>query len=386
MISRSELQKIGQLRDPNGQLLSLYLPLFQESSNVDYNIELKNLLRSANQRYVDSTGTSLPEGFDALFEDLRVYVRDNAGKYGRGIALFASPEYGILRTLAMPGSVESSAIVAENPNLAPLIRLLEDNQPYCLCVVSRDQARLFLGHVDEIEEIEQVRDEEVPGQHDQGGWSQARFERHIEDHVHRHFKNVANRLFELLDEQRFEILILGGPEEVVAGFEDGLHPYVRERLIGSVRLLLEANVNQAREQALSVIAQNVRSRKQEAIQRVVSEAGARDLGVEGLTETMAALQRGQILNLVVDSQVHSSGINCPDCGGLSLTPDQDNTCPYCQSANVQDIENIVPRLITTAFEQGASVYVIDDEEQKADVSRIGGIGALLRFRVDEQTA
>jgi peptide chain release factor subunit 1 len=312
-----------------------------------------------------------------------VFIRDNSAKYKRGIALFAAPERGILDARSVPGSIESSAIVDARPNLAPLIRLVEDYAPYCICIISRNQARLLIGHLDELEEHSQFEDDEVPGQHDQGGWSQSRYERHIEDHVHRHFKRVAQQLFDMQENDEYEYLIIGGPEEVVAGFEESLHQYVKDRLIGNIRLLMEANINDVRQHSLEVLNSFVKNRKHEQIEQVKGESQAKDLGVQGLPDTMQALQRGQVLSLVLDAQIHTSGVECNDCGAMSVTPGKGNTCQYCESENIRDTDNIIPGLITSAFQQGASVSVIDDEDQQEQLSKLGGIGALLRFKVEE---
>lgn len=386
MITRTDLEAISQLDHPEGHLLSLYLPLFMDKSDTDYNIELKNLLRSASQRFQHETGQELPESFNELFEDLRVYIRDNAGKYGRGIALFASPDRGIIETRSTPDVIESSAIVDARPNLAPLIRLIEDFDPYCVCIISRDQARILTGYLDEIQEHSLLEDEEVPGQHDQGGWSQARFERHIEDHVHRHFKRVAEQLFAMLESNEYTHLILAGPEEVVSGFESTLHQYVQDRIIGHIRLLMEANINDVRDHARDALTKHIASRKLHLIEQVENESHANDLGVHGLTATLQALQRGQVQSLVVDADVRASGIMCKDCGAMSVAPGEGNTCIYCQSTNIRDIDNVIPALITSAFQQGAAISVIDDDQQKEHLGRLGGIGAILRFRVEQQTA
>ncbi len=386
MITRTDLEAISRLDHPEGHLLSLYLPLFKDKSDTDYNIELKNLLRSANQRFQHETGNELPDAFSELFEDIRVYIRDNAGKYGRGIALFASPDDGIVETRSTPDIIESSAIVDARPNLAPLIRLVEDFDPYCICIISRDQARILTGYLDHLDEHSQLEDDEVPGQHDQGGWSQARFERHIEDHVHRHFKRVAEKLFQMLENKEYTHLILAGPEEVVSGFESTLHQYVQDRVIGHVRLLMEANINDVRDNARDVLADYIRKRKLTLIEQVESESKANDLGVHGLTETLEALQRGQVQSLVVDSDVRSSGIVCKECGAMSVAPGEGNTCVFCQSDEIRDMDNIIPGLITTAFQQGSAISVIDNDEQKEHLGRLGGIGAILRFRVEQQSA
>jgi peptide chain release factor subunit 1 len=383
VITRSDLQAISKLESPKAQLLSLYLPLFHETGDVDVNIELKNLLRSADHRYQHEVGEELPGEFEELFEDIRIYIRDNTSKYGRGVALFATPGKGILASYSMPDTIESSAIVNERPNVAPLIRLIDDYAPYCTCIISRNQARLLVGKLDEIEEHAQLEDDEVPGQHDQGGWSQSRYERHIEDHVHRHFKRVAQHLFEMVENKEVEHIILGGPEEVVSGFEDELHQYVSDRVIGHVRILMEANINDVRKNSMDVLESHITERKQQLIEAVESESAANDMGVSGLSSTMEALQRGQVMNLVVDHEIRSSGIVCTACGAMSVTPGEGNTCLYCQSSEIRDMDNVVPALITSAYDQGAGIAVIDTEEQKERLGKLGGIGATLRFKLED---
>ena len=58
-----------------------------------------------------------------------------------------------------------------------------------MALVSRRDARIFRGSPDGLREIEQIHDT-VFGQHDQGGWSQARYQRGIEkekdDHLQKH--------------------------------------------------------------------------------------------------------------------------------------------------------------------------------------------------------
>jgi peptide chain release factor subunit 1 len=385
VITRTELQRISQYQDADGHMLSLYLPVSQDRSEYDHNIEVKNLFRQAEARYERTNGSSLPETFETLFEDIRVLVRDDAGRYGRGLVLFATPERGILNTRAVPGTVRPAITIDRHPDIAQLVRLVEDYEPYCTCLISRNHARILSGRFDELNELAVFDDDEVPGQHDQGGWSQARYERHIEDHVHRHFKRVARELFELLDRDPYTYLILGGPEEVVAAFREALHPYVSDRIVGEVRLLTEANIKDIRQHSMSVFQDWISETKARQVHRLCHEARAQDLGVHGISDTVDALQRGQVMNIVIDDQVRSSGVICARCEALSVQSDPENRCRYC-GGEVRDLEDIVPALVTSAFNQGADVTVIDDDQQREELARVGGIGALLRFRLEQQTA
>ena len=96
-------------------------------------------------------------------------------------------------------------------------------------LVSRRDARIFRGSPDGLREIEQIHDE-VFGQHDRGGWSQARFQRGIEKEKDDHLRHTVEALMTHLEQASFQRLILGGPREVVADLESKLHGYLAERL------------------------------------------------------------------------------------------------------------------------------------------------------------
>ena len=79
-----------------------------------------------------------------------------------------------------------------------------------MALVNRRDARIFRGSPDEPREIEQIHDE-VFGQHDQGGWSQSRYQRGIEKEKDDHLKNTGDALMRHFKQQPFQRLIVGGP-------------------------------------------------------------------------------------------------------------------------------------------------------------------------------
>ena len=86
-----------------------------------------------------------------------------------------------------------------------------------------------------LREIEQIHDE-VFGQHDQGGWSQSRYQRGIEKEKDDHLKHTGDALMRHFKQQPFQRLIVGGPREVAADFESKLHHYLQERLAGRIEV------------------------------------------------------------------------------------------------------------------------------------------------------
>ncbi|TML40970.1 MAG: host attachment protein, partial [Actinobacteria bacterium] len=124
-------------------------------------------------------------------------------------------------------AVEATAYVEPLTAVAP-------SRAVCVALIDRARTRIFCGNEEGLEEIIHERDDDVPGRHDQGGWSQPRYQRHIEDHVDRHLDDVAAKLLELYKEGRVGRLVIGATEETLPRILDHLHAYLRERFAGRI--------------------------------------------------------------------------------------------------------------------------------------------------------
>ena len=385
MITRASVDAISRLQSEDWPIISLYLRLDKERIDEDYTIRLKNVLRQAEESIDDRFSHEQQEALRSDIDRIRVFFRDEAGNYGEGVALFASSPAEIWNVQAVPNDVGTAVTIDFTTDVAPLIRALEMMQPYCTCLIARDQARIFYGSLGTIEELAQTRDETVPGQHEQGGWAQARYERHIDEHVHRHFKRVADDLFQLANERPYRFLVLGGTDEVVSAFLDDLHSYVRERYAGTVRIPIEANPNDVQRESLAIIHQWRQAEKDRVIEILHNEVKSNDLGAAGLQDTVETLRRGQILTLVVDDTFSAPGGVCSGCD-LILTEQEmpDGQCVFCGSA-VHAYQDIVPKIVTRAFRQDGSIVYLELPERQRRSEEFGHIGAILRFRVEPTT-
>ncbi len=383
VITHADIVDLGRLSTERWPLISLYLRIDKERIDEDYAIRLKNLLRDAADTLGDRFDHEQTEAILADLERIREFFQDSGDRYGRGVALFSSSRAGIWRVYEIPRDIESQISIGFEAQIAPLIRLLEQLDACCTCIVSRDRARIFYGVTAEISEIGEILDE-VPGQHEQGGWAQARYERHIEEHVRAHFKRVADRLFQLWNERPYRFLILGGPEEVVQSFLDHLHPYVRDRYIGAIHLLMVANINEVRQESNAVLARWRQTETQRLIETLRDEALSGDRGVVGIDKTIMALQQGQVLTLLVDESLHVPGAVCSRCHSVQPETNATGTeCVFCRGELVH-VEDVLPSITTMAFRQDAAVIYPKVPELQAQLRDLGRIGAVLRFNIPSE--
>src|SRR5918911_2894437 len=161
------------------------------------------------------------EFFDAEFD------RDGA----RGVAVFSAGLDNVWRTLRLADPVADRIAIAREFDLAPLVPLVGRGDGALIAVVGRERGTVYIlrgGRLDEL--VDQF--DEQPGRHDQGGWSQARYQRHIESLVHEHLKEVAEQLDRRVRRLQSPRVVVVASEETRAEFDDILSHEVRNAVVG----------------------------------------------------------------------------------------------------------------------------------------------------------
>lgn len=320
------------------------------------------------------------EGHRLACRDLKLmedFLRDRFDRRGsRGVALFSSAAAGLWHEQPLPVPVRDRAVIRPHPYLLPLEALVERADAICSALVDRQRARLWVTRLGEIEEITSLLDD-VPGQHDQGGWAQARLQRHVEDHVLRHLKRVSETLLRLHEAGRFEHLVLSGPDEVIAELERDLHDYVRRALVERASLPVSAPVGDVLEHALDVERRLERERERSTVRRLLAEAAAPEgRGALGIDATLEALPAARVEILVVLAGLEVEGRSCPSCGRLAAGRGR---CPACGSSTDPQ-PDLIEEAVEIALRSGARAETIPpDVEGAEELGGAGGIGALLRF-------
>ena len=339
----------------------------------EYMVRMEDLLKQVRGA-PDRNDREAHASFVRDCQRIREFMADEFERSGkvRGVALFSCSGAGLWEEVAVPQPVRDRFMVGPRPHLLPLEALVEQAETFCTVIVDREKARLVVSRLGEVEEVSHVLDD-VPGQHDQGGWSQPRYQRHIEDHVQRHLKHVADTLLRLHQGRGFDYLVLAGPDEVVAALERELHDYVRRTVLGRVSLPITVSLDDVLARTMDMERELEQRREREAVDRLAAEV-ARGSGraVQGMAETLVALESGRVDALVVDASLRAQGVRCTSCGHLDLDAER---CRLCGSA-VHAAPDLVEEAVESALRLRCRVETVADG---ASLEALGGIGALLRF-------
>lgn len=220
--------------------------------------------------------------------------------------------------------------------------------------------------------------DEIPGRHDQGGWSQARYQRHHEFHVLGHLKRTLDTLDDYLESSPFQRLIVAGPEEVRAQFVEILPTPLRDRLIATVSCPPTASRVEVMAAVAPAILDFERSQEEALVAQISELADASGRAVLGMEATLEVVVDGRVHQLAIADSVSAAGRECLACGHLDA--ERIDSCPRCGAglSSLDDVDDIIERAAETVYAQGGRVEVVFGDPCEKLVAR-GGLGALLRF-------
>jgi peptide chain release factor subunit 1 len=369
---RDQLRSLAELRLDRPVVLSLYLNLdpSQFATPPARKTSVRSLIDEAERRVRERNVLTHDDKLtlQATLERATAFLENDLPSDGaHALALFASERTGLFEALKLPRAVPNRVAIGHSPLVGPLARLAR-RERWCVTLVNRRDARIFRGGPDGLREVQQIHDD-VSGQHDQGGWSQARYQRGIEKEKDDHLKVTCDALLRHFKRQPFERLIVGGPREVVTDFEQKLHHYLSERLAGRIEVDVEhSNADQVLEAARPLIEGLEQKREAEALEKV----GER--GVAGLENVLPPLNERRVEVLILDEQFGGvPGVQCLEDGWLGLEGDR---CPADGSELVQ-LEDVTEAMIELTVQQAADLLAVRHERESLE--GIGGAAALLRF-------
>lgn len=302
--------------------------------------ELRALLAQA-RRDAEAMGAHIDADVDRVQQLLR---GDRAMVRGaRALAIFSAAHAGLLEVVRVPTPIEPMAIVDDAPWIEPLAAALAP-QAWGVVVVGRRAARLFRGGPEALVEFAAI-DDELHRRHAQGGWSQARFQRGIEEQVHAHVRRVAEQLGHAHRRRPFERLVIVASSELWPLVEADLPAELRDRVAGVVDAELDrASAQRVLQAVAPVLERAEREHERELMIQLDEGLGTGGRAAAGLDEALSMLEQHRVATLLVTA-----------------------------SADIDEVELAVE----LASEQGADVVVIRHEA--AALRQHGSIAALLRW-------
>jgi peptide chain release factor subunit 1 len=373
-VTWSLLRELAGFRAEKGCAISLCLNL--DPSDVptagDAQTRMNAMLHAADR--TDRTDLTHEQrgALKADFERIATWFDDEFERDGsQGLAVFAAGLDNFWRTLALPEPVRDSAKVSRDFYVSPLVSLVSRGDGTIVAVVGREQGQLYRLRAGRLEEIAEHYDEQ-PGQHDQGGWSQGRYQRHIEKLVQEHLKGVAEELDRSKRQLRAPKIVLVCSEEMRSEFTDALSAEVRESLVGWTQAQAQAGPG-AILQAVAPVLEAAESKDEaEVIERWREEAGRNARAASGWEQTLEASSDARVELLLFQDGADRPAYRCPACGRAAVS---EGSCPL-DGTRLEPTDSGLDLAVHQTLAHGGAVWAIRHHE---DLAPAEGVGALLRF-------
>jgi peptide chain release factor subunit 1 len=376
-VSWEGLRELAEFQAEKGCAISLYVDLDPSIAPTagDADTRVSSLLTEGERKAEANSRGLTHDQRVALKQDfarIRDFFENDFDRDGaHGLAVFTAALDNVWRPRALIESVPDGVRVGREFHLAPLVPLVGRGEGALVAVVGRERGELYRlrsGRLDEVAD----RSDEVPGQHDQGGWSQARFQRHIEKLVGEHLREVAEELDRLVRRMRSPKLIVVSSEETHAELEDLLAKETKSAVIGWGSAEAHAGPSELLELTSPFLEQARAREEAEVVERWQEEAGRGGRAASGWRETLEAASDARIDVLLYEENAQHEAWQCPACGRLSASAGQ---CPLDGTETEHRDDGLDPTVHQT-IANGGTIWRLSD---RRDLEPVGGIGALLRF-------
>ena len=370
------LRRLAALRPQGAMVLSLFLRLDPSELPTPpaRASAVASLCDEAERRARDASGLS-HDARVALLEDVqRARSFLQRGDFVRGahaLALYCCSPASLFEAIRLPRPIDSAVVIDDGPWVEPLADLVAVPD-VCVVLVNRRTTRLLCGSSERLVEVASFQDE-VHGQHDQGGWSQARYQRSIQEDVEDHLRRAAEALFRRLRRHPVDHLLVGTPGELWGALESKLHPEVLARVAGRIDVDVEhTSPEEVRRAAWDALESQRRRREREALDRLAAGVGANGRAAAGLEDVLAALYERRVEALLYEEGLRRPGRVCPACGWMTASVER---CPV-DGTRTERRDNVLETAVEAALAQSADVIVV---RHHPDLGPFEGIGAVLRF-------
>lgn len=338
-------------------VLSIYLDIRPQATGQNPAVRSGRIVLKDRLREIEKTlgprGPAL-ESFQADAARIEHYLDEEAPSESQGLAIFACYGRDLFTTIQAGVAFENQVTADRLPELFQLARLLDEQETAVVALVDSNTARLFVTRTGTFEEAGGPDDDSVHyRKRSMGGWSQARYQRHVDKHRADFAREATAEIERLVEREGAVRLVLAGDEVAITTLREALSPSIAALVHGAP---LRVHIRTPHDEVASEVAPLLtRAEAEDACsigERLVQAVQAGGLGVVGLEATQKALKYGQADTLVLD----------PDA------PIED------------DVRNGLIRQATTT---GADVEIVQGHPTLRD---LGGVGALLRYRLDESAA
>ena len=368
------METLAALEPSPFPLISLYLSLApNQNGREDHHQFVRKVLKERAAGFAEESPER--QSFDADAERIQKYLDNEVLKSWQGLAIFASGGSELFETVPLEVPVDSHLLVVGSvPHLYPLAKLIDTYPRYAAVMLDTNKARIFVFGVDAAEREEKIVGEKTR-RTSKGGWSQARYQRRADNFHTLHIKEVVDTLDKVVREEGIAHIVVSGAEVAMPILREQLPKHLTDKIV-EIGAHEDGESGSFVARTLEALREKDAETDAEKVQELMDAWQSGGLGVAGPEATLSAFQLGQVDELIITASpdLLKTVQKLPD----DAAPGEvqvDSSAP--QAAGEKQMK-LADELVTRAHQTSAKIRFIEDANLLAD---IGGVGALLRFRI-----
>jgi peptide subunit release factor 1 (eRF1) len=316
------------------------------------------------------------ESFEKDSERILKYLDDDKQPSWQGLAIFACAGSDLFETIPLDTPFDNHwMFVGSAPHLYPLAKLVDTYPRYVAVSLDTNHARIQVFSLAAAARTEQVVSDKTR-RNSKGGWSQARYQRRAENVHMNHMKEVVEALDRVVREENIDQIVIAGDDQAVVKLREQLSQELADKIVDVVKLQRNAQDASFLETTFDAIRMKDAETDAEKVQELLDEWRGGGLGVAGPEAVLTAFQMGQVDELIITGSVESLKPvqKLPDAAPADMQVD--TSAP--ETGIDENRLKLSAELIKLAQQTSARVRFIEDASL---LSEVGGVGALLRFRI-----
>lgn len=326
-----------------------------------------------------SAHTPERESVEADFVRVASYLED-VNPAAQGIAIFTSSgaeEFFEAAQFDAPFA-QNQLFVYDRPHLYPLARLIDQYRSYAVLLADTNRAQIFVfasRRAVDRKELQNVKTKQAQI----GGWTQSRYQRHLENYHLHHAKEAIDVLERTVRDERIDEVILAGDQEtVIPLLRQQMSRALAEKVTDVLSLGIDTPEHELLEESLNAFRRHDSLTDIEKVEQMLGEYRRDGLAVAGVPETLAALSNGQVEQLLIASSVAGLQYDETEVRKVLSAYGED------QAPTALDRRMVAEELVRRANQlSSARISFIEDSTR---LEQVGGVGALLRYRISHDSA
>ena len=350
------LDRLADYESDSVSVVSVYLDLKPEQPAQPSMTFLENAMKEH-------------EGAAQDLERIRAFIEAEKPS-SQGLAIFASAgERGLFETVPLEASLGGHRLyIDREPHVFPLERLADQYQSYAALLVNTNAARLYVfsaGAAERQITVKNKKGKRVSA----GGWSQARYQRRVENLHTKHMKEVAEAVDRLVREENIARILVAGDDVALPLLREQIAPATLALLTEVGGVDIKTPESEVFRVTLEAFREADQQSDQERVEALLNAYRSGGLATVGLAGVRTALERGQVDRLLVPAIPSKSTAD-------QTSADAEMTGPKEQRSELD--EAAIEELVTLARRTDAEITFIEDARLLAPARQVG---AMLRYRV-----